>query len=489
MNILLDTNILIPLEDTRRPLDPQFAEMRRLSSVNGHNLFIHPSQIDDILRDQNEERKKIVLSRLSQYQMIAAPPCLTPQDLDNYGWSQNNDNDRVDNLLLHALCRGAVNLLVTNDRKIQSKAKRTGVQEQVHRLDQFLVYLKNQAKPDSNTPYGIQERWLYEFDLKQPFFNSLRSGYDSFDEWYLTASTLQRKAWCVTGNNDDLYAMCIYKEERNPKIIDNGSPVEGKVLKLCTLKVGLPARGRKLGERLLYTAFKYAVENNFDWIYLHTFGAEHEMLVALCEEYGFRYEGRYNSNEDVFLKPMKVPTTKIELAPLDFAIQYYPHYLDRANVKKYIIPIQKQYHNDLFADISDMASGLFANDQYMYNPQGNTIKKAYICHAVIKKIKPGDILLFYRTKDKDRQSIECVGIVEQTFKEVDINKVLPIVSKRTVFSKKELEKILKKETLIILFRHLKYITPIPIEKLEALGVKGPIQSIREISHEIYGKLL
>lgn len=59
MNVLIDTNILIPLEDTGQELDPRMAEMRRLSQQNGHVLYIHPSQEEDISRDTDEKRKKL----------------------------------------------------------------------------------------------------------------------------------------------------------------------------------------------------------------------------------------------------------------------------------------------------------------------------------------------------------------------------------------------------------------------------------------------
>ena len=74
MNILLDTNILIPLEDTRRILESSFAEMRKLSAEQQHCLYIHPMQIQDIKRDRNEMRKSIVISRLAQYPQIENPP-------------------------------------------------------------------------------------------------------------------------------------------------------------------------------------------------------------------------------------------------------------------------------------------------------------------------------------------------------------------------------------------------------------------------------
>ena len=70
MNILLDTNIIIPLEDTSRILDSSFAELRKLSAEQQHCLYIHPIQFEDIKRDKNLERQKIVLSRLKQYSQI-----------------------------------------------------------------------------------------------------------------------------------------------------------------------------------------------------------------------------------------------------------------------------------------------------------------------------------------------------------------------------------------------------------------------------------
>jgi len=71
MNILLDTNIIIPLEDTSRIQDFSFAEMRRLAAEQQHCLYVHHMQVEDINRDKNTERKQIVLSRLNQYSWIS----------------------------------------------------------------------------------------------------------------------------------------------------------------------------------------------------------------------------------------------------------------------------------------------------------------------------------------------------------------------------------------------------------------------------------
>jgi hypothetical protein len=482
MNILIDTNVIIPLEDTSRTLDPSLAEMSRLAKANGHLLHIHPAQKQDVQRDKNEERRNIVLSRLELYQQIPSPPELTDLELSVYGWRQRGDNDRIDNLLLHALCRGAIHLLVTNDKGIHKKARKSQVQEQVHYVEQFLVFLRSQVQEDSPPPYGICEQYLHEFNVHQPFFDSLREGYSGFDDWYLNAATEQRRAWCIS-DNTVLKAICIFKVEDSPVIIDGGEPLTGRVLKLCTFKVGHEVRGRKLGERMLFSAFQYAVEHEAQFVYLHTFGIEHEMLVTLCKDYGFECVGKYRDRDDVYLKEMTPPKKYSNLAALDYAIKYYPNYIDESYVAKFIVPIKPDYHNDLFADISDTSRGLFADDPLMYSPQSNTIKKAYICHANTSQIQAGDLLLFYRSHD--RQSIECIGVVEQTYRGRDINKVVPMVSKRTVFSSKQIEILLSKKALVILFRLLKTFPPIENSLLAAAEIKQPIQSIRKIEHDQY----
>lgn len=206
MNVLIDTNIVIPMEDTSRPLDPHLAALRRLCTEHNYKLLIHPAIDDDIQRDKNEERRNNMKTRLKQYPRIQSPPKLSDTELNRYGWRQTKDNDRVDNLLLHALCRGATSFLITNDELLHRKARKAGVQEQVHRVDQFLAFLKT-LKPDySPPPFGIEKKYLHEFKIEQSFFNSLRKKYKDFDQWYLNAAREERRALSVsTDGNWMLY--------------------------------------------------------------------------------------------------------------------------------------------------------------------------------------------------------------------------------------------------------------------------------------------
>lgn len=485
MNVLLDTNIIIPLEDTNIILNTSLAEMRRLSVEQHHCLYIHPMQFEDINRDRNQSRREIVLSRLRQYSQIKNPPVLSATECEELGFSQSNDNDKVDNHILFALYRGAVHLLVTNDEAIHKKALRIGLREKVYRLSQFLLFLQRFTTSPLRFNYtGVKERYLYEINKNQPFFDSIRQSYDGFDDWFQKCAETQRKCWCIENEDNEVVAICIYKQEHDSILTDNGETISGRILKLCTFKVDSSVRGKKLGERLLYIAFDYCVKNNFDWVYMHMFGKEQETLVGLCNDYGFYCLGKYKQ-DDVYIKPMKLMDDST--SSLDSLIRYYPFFKDNETVSKFIIPIQPKYHEDLFPDLSKMKGSLFEKDQSLYSCQGNTIKKAYLCHSRIKSIQKGDIVLFYRSDD--RKSIQCMGIVEDVMFSEDIDEIFPIIAKRTVYNYWDLQNILKKRTLVILFRYVVLGKGISNRELAKAKIKGTLQSIRKINNEQYSILM
>lgn len=484
MNILIDTNILIPLEDTSSVLDSHLATFAKLCSTQKHSIFLHPSQRDDLERDKNNERKRILLSREERYQILLNPPVPTSKEIEEFEWKQKKDNDRVDNELLYALYRNVIHILVTNDEEIHKKAKKAGIADKVYRLSQINTFLKTENNPKEICEVGIKNGYVYEFDKRDSFFDSLRESYPEFNVWFDRICKEHRECWYIKDNNN-LVTICIYKREENASIADGTKVLDGKILKLCTLKVSPEYRGRKFGEKILYIAFKYSIDNGYNWIYLHSDEKKQKSLIELCHEYGFADYGLYKKDQ-VVLKSFNFPEDERD-NPLLFNLRYYPKFLDNSEVGKYIVPIKPEYHNDLFANISDMSYGLFSDYATMYSPQSNTIKKAYLCHAKIKSIQSGDILLFYRTED--RRSIQCMGIVEKVFFSSDINEVLPSIAKRTVFSLNDLHKILIKKTMVILFRYIELNKVISISKIEIAGIKGPIQTIRKITDEQYKEIM
>jgi GNAT superfamily N-acetyltransferase len=327
--------------------------------------------------------------------------------------------------------------------------------------------------------------------LASSFFDSLRAGYpgqgnrSGFDEWFRQKARENRMAWIYRDDAKALAALCIYHAQVDEVINDNGERLEGKALKLCTLKVGESVRGRKIGELFLKAAFKYASENACENIFIHANAERHDYLINLLRDFGFKEKGSYQ-NDVVLVKQHPVTAPQIGGAePLDYVRDYFPHFQASSEVQKFVVPIQPEFHDTLFPDYQPMQPKLFSQ----VGDVGNAIKLAYICHAPISSIKPGDVLLFYRTKDE--KSITTVGVVERFSVSADAAQIASIVSRRTVYSIDQIADMAKKPTKVILFRLISHLpSPVSYDELNRQQIiAGPIQSIRRVSDDAFSKIL
>ncbi len=66
MRILIDTNILIHLEDNK-VVDKVFYRFYNLAISNNCSVLYHPALLKDLANDNDEERKKIIKSKLEKY--------------------------------------------------------------------------------------------------------------------------------------------------------------------------------------------------------------------------------------------------------------------------------------------------------------------------------------------------------------------------------------------------------------------------------------
>lgn len=104
-------------------------------------------------------------------------------------------------------------------------------------------------------------------------------------------------------------------------------------------------------------------------------------------------------------------------------------------------------------------------------------------------MKEGDLVLFYRSKDK--KAITTLGIIEKTFKSDNLDIILEEVTKRTVYSYDDIKKMAQKETNIILFRLIDYFdAPFVTKKwLEEEHIYKNCQSICKIENDVFNKIL
>lgn len=488
MKVLFDTNILIALETPGEILPESLAEMVRLARELKYEICVHPAQVEDLKRDKDDTRREVQLSRLRQYPELDDPPVPTRAGLELLGWSEANDNDRIDNLLLFAAKRSAVSFLVTEDRGIHAKAKRAGIAERVHDAEEFLAYLREQDRANRSVQtecVNVETVSVSHLDSGDALFDSLRADYEGFDDWLAKCSGEGRKAWIVR-DGGGIGALCIFKEETDERVGADGTILGGRSLKLCTFKV--VARGKKLGERLLHVALLYAWRNGFRHVYLHTRTEEQPHLVRLLGDFGFENRGRHLScpADDVYAKPMR-PEREVALVSrkdfLDFAIRYYPSVRSERIVRRYLVPIQPRFHERLFPDARRQL--LLFNESAS---EANAVLKAYLCRSPSNALGAGDLLFFYQSGSA--KSVECFGFVESVARLSDPDEILPLVSKRTVYSEAEIREMSADgPLLVILFRLVRpFERPVSMNRLHGCGVAGNIQSVRELPPAAYETL-
>ncbi|OQX21153.1 MAG: hypothetical protein BWK75_03820 [Candidatus Altiarchaeales archaeon A3] len=485
--ILLDTNILIDREDLKK-VSEGLQELLKILNETNNKIVIHPLSLEEIKNDKNAERGGIVLSKLKSYPVIESP--LNPEN-DNQFMSiigkTENTHDLVDNSLLYCVYKDAADFLITEDEKIHKKAVKIGISDRVFRvndaldysLDYFRVFLAKKILHPP--PIGLTP--CHNLDPNDSIFDTLRKEYEGFNDWWRKICKEGRKAW-VHYVNGNIGAILILNEENEP--IDAIPPLSKKRrLKICTLKVS--RMGYKIGELFIKISIQTSMQKNIDEIYLTHFTEENDSLVTLIEDYGFEKIADKKKRESVFVKRLLPEKDKTYL-PGEISKKFYPCFYDGREASKFIVPIRPEYHSKLFTDYKERQITL---SEFMgeFIVEGNTIKKAYLCHSKTKGLKEGDILLFYRSNDISE--LTSLGVVEKVYENVtNLNQIVSYVGKRSVYSREEIEEISKKPTKAILFRwHLHFDNPIKYKNLLDYQIlKGPPQTIIKISHDNYLKI-
>lgn len=463
-------------------LEPSLANFVRLANAGGHQLLYHPASEDDIKRDKDKERRDRTLARLAQYarlEGVPSSPCNT---------IETPPNDACDNDILHSLECSAVHTLVTEDREIHNKARQAGLGGRVYNIQTAEDWLRRLHEPSEVQLPNIDDVHLYELtnQLDSELFDSLRESYDtpshSFNAWFREKAQMGRKAWVARTENGQLEAICIYAIQTDEVINDSHARLVGAALKLCTFKVGDKIRGRKIGELFLKAAFRFATENRCENIFVHTSPAQ-VYLLALLEDFGFQKNGMYGADL-MLVKAHPARPPESTFPALDYARLYFPHFRYDESVQKFLIPIRPQYHQILFPDLARQAQ-LFAP----VSTAGNAIKQAYLCKAPSNQVKPGDVVVFYRTIDE--MAATSIGVVECYEVHDDAVKIMQLVRRRTVYSQKDIELMSNTATKVMLFRLVGHFdAPVTLSSLINEGiVSGQPQSITKISNDSFSRLL
>ncbi len=430
MKALLDTNIIIHRETTKvisQDIGLLFKWLEKCHYIK----CVHSATIEEIKKNPNKSTVDSFLIKLSSYEQITIPSPIHDEVLRVSSLLDSTPNDKIDTQLLNEVYVGRVDILVTEDKKIHTKAKHLKIQDKVYNIDSFLekAFADNPNLVDYKI-LNVRKRKFGEINLMDPFFDSLRTDYSGFDKWFV--SKYDEEAY-ITENADNkkLLSFLYLKIEDTTENYSDISPlfVPKRRLKIGTLKI--ISNGFRLGERFLKIIFDNALKNKVQEIYVTIFDKRDEQrrLITLLEQWGFVYWGTKNGEEKVYVRNFS-PNFNINNIRGCFP------YVSRVQ-NCFIVSIYSKYHTELLPDsILNTESPLNFVENF---PHRNCIGKVYVSRFLKPYPNKGDLIIFYRTGGYYKGVVTSLCIVEEVrdrFSSKD--EFLSYCRKSSVYSNEEL---------------------------------------------------
>lgn len=437
MKVLLDTNILIHRE-ANRIFNEEIGVLFNWLDTLHYKKCIHPQSVKELEKHSDLSTVKTIQIKIKNYNVLKTEASESPEIQQIRKKYDKNNNDGIDTSLLKEVFANRVNLLITEDRKIHAKANDLGIANKVFTIDTFLekVTSENPELADYKV-LSVKKKYFGEIDIKDNFFDSFRSDYQGFDDWFNRKAD-EEAYICQSDKGDTLAFLYIKKEGANENYSDITPVFSNKVrTKIGTFKV--ISNGYKLGERFLKIIFDNSLRYKVDEIYVTLFKKteEHERLIGLLQDWGFYQHGikKTPTGDELVLVKDFNPTPDSNNPKSSFP------FIDR-NRKYYIVPIYPQYHTELFPD--SILNNESPRDFSENEPHRNSIQKVYISRSFFKNLKSGDVIVFYRTKTPGTHAyytsvVTTIGVVDSVHTQItNVQEFISLCRKRSVFSDEKL---------------------------------------------------
>ncbi len=499
--LLLDTNILIGLEDDKKT-ELSLAQLSQLANKHGIGLHIHEVQRKDVDRDNNTRRKAITLSKLEKFAKIEGIPEHTDDELTLRYGAIRNDNDRVDCELLHAIdVSNAADFLVSEDNGLHRRADSAGLSHRVFRVADAVSWLTQAYEPQDVTLPSIASGRCYQIAGTEAIFDTLKSDYPGFPAWFEKCQKEHRACWSAS-HDGVIVGIGIVKPEEPGDV--PFQTTRRSILKLCTFKIEDTSGGQKLGEQLLKQVLWHAARNDYEQVYV-TVLPKHEFLIHFFESYGFAQSGIFDG-EVVLAKSFELNADEQNgLTAAETSTRTYPNFIEGDGVNKYVIPVHAEFHAKLFPESTPLVPLplVEASDGPDWGPSGATvlasghsIRKVYVCNTNTRSMRAGDIAMFYMTRAPgyvQSQMLTNIGMIDDVTIVHDLDTLMRVTAKRTVYSATELENIFNASSggvVAISFLHCGQLEPaLELDILLKQGILyGAPQSVTMIDSEQYNAL-
>ena len=460
MRALLDTNIIIHREN-KRVSNYSIGHLFRWLDRLKYDKIVHPYSICEIKKYRDPETQEAISVKLESYEVIKTVKEPDQAFLELIGLPEKSENDRIDDCLLFEVYSNRVDILITEDRKLRNKALKLGLSDRVFSINSFISAAT--AENPSLIEYkmlAVEKTYFGNVDISDQFFDSFRIAYPGFDKWF-TRKCDEEAYICNTDAGKILGFLYLKTEGSDENYSDIVPPFKPmRRLKVGTFKI--ESTGFRLGERFVKIIFDNALQRNVDEIYvtLYTDREELSALAALLKRWGFTNYGVKIGNgsgqsrmqegsrarsrgvkigngkeEQVLVKKMKVFDNNFSFRKNFPNIQY--------KCNKFILPIFPQYHTTLLPD--SKLNNENKIDFLGREPHKYALQKVYISWASGNGVKPGDIILFYRTgpektKKKYTSVVTTVAIVDEIISDIHSQEeLLSLCQNRSVFSVEDLK--------------------------------------------------
>ncbi len=416
MKVLLDTNIIIHREAStviNKDIGQLFKWVDRLK----YTKCIHPLTVEELKKNLDPKTVKTMSVKLESYYILQtlAPTNARLEEISRK--IDKNQNDINDSKLINEVFSDRADFLITEDKKIHAKASLLGISNKVFRIDTFLEKLvsENPNFVDYKV-LSVRKELFGNIQLQDDFFESFREDYFNFDKWFNKKS-------------DELAYICYYRDEIGAFLYlkvegfeENYSGINPPLLQKKRLKIGtfkVTLNGFKIGERFLKIILDNALQFKVEEVYVTIFEKtpEQQRLVNLLENFGFSYHGTKNTKigngdieiEKVFIRDFS-PIINKKTPSLTF-----PYISKTSDV--YFVSVYPEYHTELFPDSilrTESVSDFIDNE-----PHRNAIRKVYISHSIKRDMKPGDIIIFYRTGGVYKGVVTTIAIIESVISRIN----------------------------------------------------------------------